>query len=278
MLPLAVGCASGGLDGGGVIRGSSEEVTWEISDIGRIVSADNQRIRWSYMITLRNSSDRPIQLERVERAVTTSSAEAIGGTPTSRAFRRTLAARSELRYPAADTWGWMNTSSRGAETLRAITAHRRFIGTDEAGMPIEISVRLRLDPSVGRLAKPRTPPQNLPPANTLGPSDMTSLVGSWRGSYRFDNTLLDVPTMVTISADGTFHVSDNDPVTERYTRTVRVKDGKLDYSGRGEHGTLTLYGLGAKRMLVGQLTQPGDQPGSDTRFTIYLESTDPSTP
>src|SRR5262249_48718524 len=169
----------------------------------------------------------------------------------------------------------MNATSRGSETLRAVTAYRRFIGKDDAGMPIDISVRLQLDPSIGRLVKPLTPPSNLPAVSTLGPGDMASLVGSWRGSSRCDNPLLDVPTMVTISADGTLRIADNDPVTDHYTRTVRVKDGKLDYSGRGEHGTLTLYGLGADRMLLGQVTQPGDRPGSDSRLTIFLKPTEP---
>jgi hypothetical protein len=253
-------------------------VTWEVSDIGRIVSANNQTIRWSYLITLRNTGDRPIQLERVERAVITTSTEAVGGMPTSRAFRRTLAAGSELQYSAADSWGWMNSSSRGVESLRAITAYRRFSGTDDRGQPVEIPVSVRLDPSVGQLARPAIPSRNLPPTKAVALGDMSTLVGLWRGSYRYVDTLLDVPITVTIGADGKFQVSENAPVTNHYTRTVRVKNGGLDYSGQGEHGTLTVYDLGPMRALVGEITEPGGRPGSDARLTIYLESTAPATP
>jgi len=52
----------------------------------------------------------------------------------------------------------------------------------------------------------------------------------------------------------------------------------IDYSCCGEHGTLTLYGLGVNRMLLGQVTQPGGRPGSDSRLTIFLKPTEPSAP
>ncbi len=58
---LALGCASVETVGN---RGSGTlgPVAWEVSDIGRVVSSDNQRVRWSYVITLRNTGDQPTQL------------------------------------------------------------------------------------------------------------------------------------------------------------------------------------------------------------------------
>jgi hypothetical protein len=72
-------CAASPNTANGPIGGVAGPVTWEVTDIGRIVSEDNQRIRWSYLITLRNTSDRVIQLERMERAAAGSAPESIGG-------------------------------------------------------------------------------------------------------------------------------------------------------------------------------------------------------
>lgn len=280
-LVITLGCASVETGGRGESRGSSGVVTWEVSDIGRVLSSDNQRIRWSYLITLRNTSDRVIQLERAERATITRHSEVVGGTPTSQPFGRTLGARSELRIPTADNWGWLpgaNTAFGGAATLDSITAFRRFTGADDRGAPIDIQVRVRLDPSVGLLARPPTPPRSLPPPKTLEASDFATLVGVWRGSYRLDGTLLDVPIEVTILADGTFQIAENEPVTNRFRRTVQVKDGGLDLSGDRDRGTLTLHEIGSRRMLAGRVSQPGGQPGttsSTLEYAIYLEAQAP---
>jgi hypothetical protein len=274
-LLVTIGCASVEIGTQGALRGSSGAVTWEVSDIGRIVSSDNQRIRWSYLITLRNTSDRVIQLERVEQAMVGDYADFVGGAPTTQPFRRTLGARSDLRIPMSDSWGWVGASSPtfgGAALLRGTTAFRRFSGTDDRGTSIEIPVQVRLDPSVGVLAKPPTRPQSLPAPTTLeSTADLARLVGLWRGSYRDDGSLLDVPIEVMILTDGTFQVAENEPVTNRFSRTVQVKDGGLDYSGGRDRGTLTLHESAAKRMLVGRVSQRDGQP-----YAIYLEAQPPA--
>ena len=99
--------------------------------------------------SLRNPSDRVIQFEQVERAIVIDSGNAVGGTPTSQPYRRTLGARGELHFSAVDNWGWLpqsNTTFGGAAMLRSVTAFRRFIGKDDSGRPVEIDVRVRLDP------------------------------------------------------------------------------------------------------------------------------------
>jgi hypothetical protein len=244
-----------------------------VSDIGRILSADNQRIRWSYVITLRNIGERPARFEHLERAITTSGLDSIGGTPTSRTYWQTLAAGAELRYAAVDTWGWLpgtggNTTFGGATTLRSVTAYRRFVGTDDRSAPIEVLVSVRLDPTIGRLSRPPTPPANMPPATTLRSSeDLTRVAGSWRGSYRYENTLLDVPIQATVLADGSTTVAENDPVTHRFNRRVLVKDGGLEYLGGQDRGSFTFHELRDRRVLVGRVS-----PSDGGRYRVYLEA------
>jgi hypothetical protein len=270
-----MGCASTDTGNRRAPQAASGVVTWVASDIGRVVSSDDQRILWTYLITLRNAGDRAIQFESVERAVVSSSTDTIGGTPTREPFRRTLAAGSELRVPASDNWGWIQPANRtfgGAATLGAITAIRRFSGTDDRGTPIEVEVRIQLSPSVGVLARPPVMPRRVPTPTTLASAgDLATLVGSWRGSYRMDGTLLDVPIEVTILADGTFQVAESEPVTNRFTRTLRVKDGGLDYSGGRDRGTLTYHEIAGRRMLLGQVSQTNGR-----SYAIYLEAQEPT--
>ena len=271
-LLVAVGCASVDPGGLGQLQGSSGPITWEVSDIGRVVSADNQRIRWSYLITLRNTSDRVIQLERVTRALTSDYADTVGGAPAPTPFRRTLGARSELRVPATENWGWLSTRSTpqfgGAQTLRGITSLRDFSGADDRGTPVQVRVRVRLDRSTGQLAQPVTMPKSLPAPKPLDSDrDLATVAGVWRGSYRMDNTLLDVPFELKILENGTCEVAENDPVTNRYRRAVRVKDRGLEYSGDRERGTLMLHEAGGRRALAGRISQIDGPP-----YDIYLEA------
>ncbi len=267
---LALGCASAEIASGTGARGTAGPVAWEVSDVGRIVSSDNQELRWSYLVTLRNTGDQSIQLETLEKAAVTTSGDTIGGTPTSRPFRRTLAPRSDIRVPMSEAWGWAAPYRPfgGTATLPDITAVRRFRGTDGRGASIDILVRVRLGASTGQLSKPPTRPPALPDAVALtSPDDLARLVGPWRGSYRLDGSVLDVPLAATILADGTVYLAENDPVTNRLIRVIRVKDGSLEYSGGRDRGTFTLHEHAGTRMLVGRVSQP-DGPS----YLVYLEA------
>jgi hypothetical protein len=165
-----------------------------------------------------------------------------------------------------------NTTFGGAATLRSITVYRTFIGTDDRGAPVRIEVLLRLDPSTGVLARPLVAPSSLPAPSVLSSADgLAGLVGLWRGSYRVDDTLLDVPFTATIVADGTVSLAENEPVTNRFSRKVQVKDGGLEFSGDRERGTLRLHELTGRRMLVGRIT-----PIEGPSYAIYLEAQAPA--
>jgi hypothetical protein len=238
------------------------------------MSADNQRVRWSYLITLRNSGERVIQFERLERAVH-STLESVGGTPTSQPYRRTLGARGELHLSTSDNWGWLsraNTTFGGAVTLHPVTAYRTFIGTDDRGTPVRVEVRVPLSPSTGTLAKPLVAPASLPAPSVLtNDNGLRPLVGPWRGSYRVHQTVLDVPFAATIAADGSISLAENEPVTNRFSRKVQVKDGGLEYSGDRERGMLQLHEQAGRRMLVGKITQI-----EGPSYVVYLEAQAPA--
>jgi hypothetical protein len=58
LLLVTIGCASVEPGGPGPLRGASGSITWEVSNIGRVVSSDNQRVRWSYLINLKTPGRR----------------------------------------------------------------------------------------------------------------------------------------------------------------------------------------------------------------------------
>jgi hypothetical protein len=273
---LVSACATGGVGGGGEVRGTTGDVAWEVADIGQIVSVDSQRIRWSYVIILRNTGDMKVEIERLERSLVDRRAGTfIGAATASQPLRRTLRARSEVRVPVSDDWGWtLGTTSRttfgGTADLPPITVIRRLLGTDEKSNAVDISVRVNLDRGVGRLSKPLAPPEQLPSSKPLQTSDLASLAGKWRGSYRGDRAIFNIPLEVTVSPDGTFQAGENDPVTNRFNGTLRIQDGGVQYSQRRDTGTLTFYEAGGKRMLVGRVSGPRDD--GTFSYAVYLET------
>jgi hypothetical protein len=165
-----------------------------------------------------------------------------------------------------------NTTFGGAATLRTVTAFRTFVGTDDRGAPVRVEARLRLDPSTGVLARPLVAPSSLPaPSVLISANGLAPLVGFWRGSYRVDGSLVDVPIAATIVADGTISIAENEPVTNRFSRKVQVKDGGLEYSGERERGMLQLHELAGRRMLVGKITQI-----EGPSYAVYLEAQAPA--
>src|SRR5262245_27752295 len=152
-LLLTLGCASPEAGNRGASHEASGAVSWAVCDVTRIVSADRRAIRWSYVISLRNTTDRAIRLERLAMRVARDSGEVLGS-PTSRPFPRTLGPGSSLRIPTTSSdWDWSGWRDSAATllTLNPMTEFQRFSGTDDRGMPVEVQVGFRLDPSLGRL-------------------------------------------------------------------------------------------------------------------------------
>ena len=259
---LATGCATEGTSSAPrALRGVSGPVEWEIRDIGRLVSLDGQRMRWSFAILLREATGSTIQFERVERGSYAPGMEIIGGTAESRPFVRTLTPNSEMSYPVPESWGWDRSHATrhafgGAGTISPLTVEYRFAGKDSAGGAVTVLARIRLDRSVGRAVTPRPTTGPLPPMKNLDAADLPSLAGAWAGSYRADRGDFDVPIEVVIRPDGSFEVGENDPVTNRFRATVRIRDGKLAYTHGSDSGDLTLYEGDGKRVLSGHVSGP----------------------
>ena len=260
-LALVTGCGSTGGPAPATLQGASSGVAWEIVDIGQLASADNQRMRWSYVIVLRETSGSAVLFERVERSVRTT-IEMVGGSPESYPFARTLAVHGELRYATSDSWGWTRESGRGfggAATIPTLTVEHRFIGRTSGGQPVAVTARIHLDRSVGKIVTP-TPSTSgpLPPRRVLkDSSDLATLAGRWRGSVRTDGREFDVPVEFTLEPDGTLRVALNDPVTERFRAAMSVRDGGLAYAGtNGVSGPFALHEQDGRRILAGYVTNP----------------------
>ena len=75
---------------------------------------------------------------------------------------------------------------------------------------------------------------------------------------------------MTVSPDGTVQIGENDPVTNRFGGTLRIQDGRMQYSQRRDSGGLALHEGGGKRMLVGRVSGPRDD-GSTFSYSVYVE-------
>jgi hypothetical protein len=251
-------------------RGREQGVVWEVTDVGQVVSQDNQRFLWSYAVMLRETAGRVVRFEQMVRS-SQGSSEQIGGSPQTVPFARTLPANGELRVYFTDSWGWTEHSVvfGGASALRTLRVERRLVGRDDAGNRVVVAVRIDLNRSVGRLGRPTpvsTPP---PPERRLGPDDLPVLVGLWRGAYRPAPATFDIPLEVAIHGDGSVQGGEYDPVVNRFSGTARLADGRLDLSLGGDRGTLTLHEAAGQRVLVGDLAGSRSNPDGGTRIVRY---------
>jgi hypothetical protein len=274
LLLLVSGCAMSPDGASRPPSGAAGPVAWEIIDVGQLVSPDNQRMRWSYVIVLREAAGSAVLFERVERSSRTS-IEMIGGTTESQAFARTLAAHGELRYATWDSWGWTRESGRafgGAATIAPLTVEHRFIGRTSGGQPVGVTTRIQLDRSVGKVVTPTLSASGpLPPPKTLQGAELPGLVGRWRGSHRADGDVFDVPTEIVIRSDSSVEVALNDPITSRFRATASIRDGALAYAGTPETGTLRLYERDGQRVLAGYVSAPRQGSQAPVGYTIRVE-------
>jgi hypothetical protein len=266
-------CATSSSTSGGP-RGAAGPVTWEVVDIGLLSSIDNLRFRWSYAVVLRNTGSVFVDLKQVETSyLALGTGDVIGGTPTMEPFVHSVAPNAELRVPEVDDWGWVSPSAPafgGAATLEAITAVRRYVGTDATGSPVAIPVRLQLHRGVGKRSSPPRAPASLPAPERLRAPDLPHVSGQWRGSHRPSGGVFDIPLELTVSPDGMFEGGVNDPVTSPFGGHVRIVDGWVHLSAGSDSGRLGLYYVGAKHVLAGTVSGPREG-GQTASYAVYLE-------
>jgi hypothetical protein len=92
LIGIAAGCATSGVEDGSGPRGSSRTVSWEVTDLGQLVSLDGSRILWSYVVVLRNLTSGPVQLESMTVRSYVPGRDIIGGSSAPAPFRRDLPA------------------------------------------------------------------------------------------------------------------------------------------------------------------------------------------
>jgi hypothetical protein len=264
-------CASAPPGGSPALRGVQGPVEWEITDIGRIDSADGRRSRWSYVVVLREQAGSPIQFEQVEHSAHQERIET-GGAARRVPFDRRLGARSELRYPATDTWGWTSSSApfggtAGLPTLRILWS---FVGKDAAGGPVVVQAWVPLHRGLGRPSRqPSRVPAPLPPGHSLRPDDLPRLAGFWNGFIELD--AYHVPVEAIVFADGSADVGLNDPVTRRFRAALSVRDARVWYSGGGESGGLMYHEDQKSQVLMGTLLRPSSGDGAPVEIPLWLE-------
>jgi hypothetical protein len=252
--------------------GKAGSVEWEVVDIGRITRPDGMRLRWSYTIVLREKAGSAVQFEALEFGIHTHTV-ATGGFRRSE-FSRRLEAGSELRLSTVDGWGWASESPGrqfgSTAELGTMIVERRYIGKNAQGQTVAVPVRLELHRGSGRQSRqPASAVPPLPPTRLLQAADLGSLAGQWEGYYQRDG--FHVPMAATVRDDGSIELAENDPPTLRFRAKLSMRDGRAAYTGR-ETGEFVLHQDGARRVLVGQVTQPPAGTAPALTLPIRLES------
>ncbi len=179
---LAAACASMETSGPDQLHGASGPVVWEIVGVRSTLAADGREIRWAYTLILRNTSNERIQFEALDTQASSrpgARAELLAGRRVD-PFKSTLEGKSELRlnlsYGVAYTIG---SAARPAEPpmgREGIDVLYRLRGADASSRPVAVTIRIHLDPSVGRIAdRPRVESSapdmpNAPEEPSPGPS------------------------------------------------------------------------------------------------------------
>jgi hypothetical protein len=189
VLGLALlGCATN--DGLRTLQGQSGPVAWEASDIRQTSEDSGHRLRWDYVLTLRNTSSTAITFEKVVRNVITPSGDVFGGMA-SEALTRRLDVGAE--------WRTVNNSyshgcpqcdvNRAAEMLRkGITRILEFTGHDDQGQPVTVTVRIPLNSSVGArtdMAKAATASADVVPPDAWTSVPIWKVGDQW--TYRWES-------------------------------------------------------------------------------------------
>jgi serine/threonine-protein kinase len=128
------------------LEGTTGPLAWKVQDVRYETGSDGEADRWSYTLVLRDRSGAGLRLVREERSVGSDRR----GLELERArLDQELAPYAELQLPVhqvarrrgrEDTFG----NGVGGDELRV---WHRFHATDDAGSPIRIDVRFRLDAS-----------------------------------------------------------------------------------------------------------------------------------
>jgi hypothetical protein len=143
------GCAA--TNAGRDLRGESGPVAWEVVDVRQSREENAARMRWDYTLVLRNRGASAIAFERVDVGSQAVGTVDVWGGMSSQAFTHRLKPDGEIRLSRSDTWGCPHCdASHLRHLLRSgFIRFLTFTGRDERGAGVKVSIRVRLDSSVG---------------------------------------------------------------------------------------------------------------------------------
>jgi hypothetical protein len=154
LLSLAVaatlaGCAAA--TSGRELRGESGQVAWEVIDARQRMAENGARMRWEYVVLLRNRGLTVITFERMELGSRSVGPSDIWGGIESQPFTRRLEPNRELRVSRSDSWGCPRC---GLSELPRVFAEGfirtiTFTGRDALGARVKVDVQIGLNSGVG---------------------------------------------------------------------------------------------------------------------------------
>jgi hypothetical protein len=267
-------------------EGVSGSVTWEVVDIAQYVAADGRAIRWDYTVVLKEMSGTTVTFDRVEAQTKGDARSGLMAGAEVRDFRRRLEANSELRLNESYTVYFTDAAvSRPLENPASrenYTRYLRYSGKSGTGAEVPVLVSFPLNAGIGRKVEPPKMTASLPPPRSLRPDELTTLMGTWIGSYRTEFGI-DIPIRVTVNEGGAFEVAEGNPVRNRFTGSLSILGDKVQWYSGADSGPFTFHEGGGQRVLVGRVTGQrgahGNAPARQVAYTVRLESraSDPST-
>jgi hypothetical protein len=304
ILALLVGLVPGtarGVDE--AFSGEADGVRWAVYAVQTRLPAQ-QALRWDYVLILRETRGRDVQLDLVEGGIVDRSGPPPGAGsrgvrrpgPRERQRRETpiarrLAAHGELRFKHWD---------RSETGQSAIEVYRRFRGRDSTGKDVAIEITMKLDPKVGERAGtptalslpgdldvPSPPDIRLvtPPASV--PSGLTAFAGAWRGRWGGEDGRPGLLVVEDVSASRSVIMAtawgpgrDSEPGWERLLAgyqdgalsTLLTRAGRMQFRSTQE-GTLTaVWRAGDGSILTGLFTRlDADKPATPAKGPATAE-------
>ena len=136
----------------GALKGQSGPVAWEILDIQQALEDNGFRMRWDFIIVLKNTGDIAVNFERAEKGSRAGgSVDSISGGMATVAYVHRLEPAGELRIRQSEAWGCSPCAPGHQHRLFSdgIIVYYTLFGHDSAGGGVRVPIALRLNSSVG---------------------------------------------------------------------------------------------------------------------------------
>ena len=146
---IALALALTGCAATGSLSGGSGSLSWEVLEAKQTWEEQGTRLRWDYVLALRNTGSLGIYLDRVE--VGSQGHEIHGGSMGSERLGSRLEPQETLRWTLSDSFGCTQCDASQVATMMSegFTKVYIFHGLEDGGRTVRLDVRLRMDSSLG---------------------------------------------------------------------------------------------------------------------------------